>query len=216
MRKPSAPFLAAVGLAAVVAAAGQRPRPARRRLRDLPPGARQLRHLHRRPRPDLAPVGLGLQALRRLRAESAAPRTSARPWAPATPPRPKKPGLIPVMGWQAVMHFGFHLGLTDWLEFVADLPISAEGYTAAYGQYGSAGVVPPNGSGPLRTGFYANSALHQRAAAQRRAARLAPRLQGAPLPRRHLRPGRLRRRHACRSATTRPSSATAASPSAPP
>src|SRR5437899_11034336 len=26
----------------------------------------------------------------------------------------KKPALIPVIGWQAVMHFGFHLGLTDW------------------------------------------------------------------------------------------------------
>jgi len=52
------------------------------------------------------------------------------------------------------MHFGFHLGLTDWLELVADLPISAEGYTANYGSYGSAGATP-DANGPVRTGFYA-------------------------------------------------------------
>jgi outer membrane protein OmpA-like peptidoglycan-associated protein len=70
----------------------------------------------------------------------------------------QKPALNPVIGWQAVMHFGFHLGLTDWLEFVADLPVSAEGYTANYGDYGSAGAIPPAGAtGPQRTGFYAGS-----------------------------------------------------------
>ena len=41
----------------------------------------------------------------------------------------EQPGLIAVMGWQAALHFGFHLGLTDWLELVADLPVSAQGYT---------------------------------------------------------------------------------------
>src|SRR5215813_8109731 len=66
----------------------------------------------------------------------------------------QKPALIAVMNWQAVMHFGFHLGLTDWLELVADIPVSAEGYSAAYGDYGSAGsTMFANG----RTGFYANS-----------------------------------------------------------
>ena len=154
MRKPSAPLLAAVGFAVVVAAAGTRARATRRRLRALPPGARQLRHLHRRPRPDLAPVGLGLQALRRLRAESAAPqhlpgdrRVLRRRWR-------RSAGLTPVMGWQAVMHFGFHLGLTDWLEFVVDIPVSAEGYTAAYGDNGSFGST---NIAIARTGFYANS-----------------------------------------------------------
>ena len=66
-----------------------------------------------------------------------------------------------------------------------------------------------------RTGFYADAGLHQRAAAQRRAARLAHRLQGAPVPPRHVRPRRSPPSSRCRSATTRPSSATAASPSAP-
>ena len=64
----------------------------------------------------------------------------------------KKPPLIAVMGWQAVMHFGFHLGLTDWLELVADIPVSAEGYSAAYGNNGSFGDTTLS-----RTGFYANS-----------------------------------------------------------
>ncbi len=156
MRKPSAPFLAAVGLAAVVATAGQ---------------ARAQRGVDSEIfRPALDSYGIftvdraqtshqwdwGFKlfvdyAQNPLRL-NICPAMGACDTA-----TPKKPGLIPVMGWQAVMHFGFHLGLTDWLEFVGDLPISAEGYTAAYGQYGSAGVVPPNGSGPLRTGFYANS-----------------------------------------------------------
>ena len=68
----------------------------------------------------------------------------------------KKPALIPVMGWQAVMHFGFHLGLTDWLELVTDIPVSAQGYTAAYGNYGSAAS---SDIASARTGFYANSAF---------------------------------------------------------
>src|ERR1700756_1129646 len=32
-----------------------------------------------------------------------------------------KPPLSPIITYQAVMHFGFHLGLTDWLEFVTDI-----------------------------------------------------------------------------------------------
>jgi len=62
----------------------------------------------------------------------------------------KIPSLAAVMGWQAAVHLGFHLGLTDWLEFVGDFPISAEGYTAAFGDYGSFGS-----TNLQRTGFYA-------------------------------------------------------------
>ena len=64
---------------------------------------------------------------------------------------PKAPGLQAVMGYQAVLNFGIHLGLTDWLELVIDLPVSAQSYTAEYGTYGSA--ADPNIS---RTGFYSN------------------------------------------------------------
>jgi hypothetical protein len=60
------------------------------------------------------------------------------------------PPLTSVMAWQTVAHFGFHLGLTNWLEFVADLPVSAESYTAAYGDNGSFGSMNLQ-----RTGFYA-------------------------------------------------------------
>ncbi|HEX4458976.1 MAG TPA: hypothetical protein VIA18_13460, partial [Polyangia bacterium] len=62
----------------------------------------------------------------------------------------KVPGLQTVMGYQAVMNFGIHLGLTDWLELVIDLPVSAQSYTKEYGTYGSA--ADPSIS---RTGFYA-------------------------------------------------------------
>jgi outer membrane protein OmpA-like peptidoglycan-associated protein len=72
----------------------------------------------------------------------------------ATEPCPittgKVPPLAAVMGWQAAVHLGFHLGLTDWLELVADFPMSAEGYTAAFGDYGSFGS-----TNLQRTGFYA-------------------------------------------------------------
>jgi outer membrane protein OmpA-like peptidoglycan-associated protein len=61
----------------------------------------------------------------------------------------KRPGLTGVMSYQAAMNFGAHLGLTNWLELVLDLPISAQGYTAAYGSYGSLGDPTLT-----RTGFY--------------------------------------------------------------
>ncbi len=64
---------------------------------------------------------------------------------------PKAPGLQAIMNYQAVLNFGIHLGLTDWLEFVVDLPVSAQSYSAEYGSYGSAS--DPNIS---RTGFYSN------------------------------------------------------------
>src|SRR5262249_9100726 len=65
-----------------------------------------------------------------------------------------KPPLLAVMNWQTVMHFGFHLGLTDWLELVADIPVSAQDYSAAYGSNGS---FASTDIAAARTGFYANS-----------------------------------------------------------
>jgi large repetitive protein len=154
MRKPSAPFLAAVGLAAVVAAGGS---------------ARAQRGVDSELfRPALDSYGIFTVD----RAQTShqwdwgfklfidyAQNPLRLNICPATGDctavtMSQKPGLSAVMGWQAVMHFGFHLGLTDWLELVADIPVSAEGYTAAYGTYGSAA------SGDIttaRTGFYANS-----------------------------------------------------------
>jgi outer membrane protein OmpA-like peptidoglycan-associated protein len=54
------------------------------------------------------------------------------------------------MDWQVALHFGAHLGLTNWLEAAVQVPISAQGYSDAYGSYGSA-------ADPMitRTGFYA-------------------------------------------------------------
>ena len=61
------------------------------------------------------------------------------------------PKLSPVMGYQVAMNLGMHLGLTDWLELVVDVPVSAQSYTAVYGAYGAFG--DPS---IARTGFYAN------------------------------------------------------------
>jgi outer membrane protein OmpA-like peptidoglycan-associated protein len=63
-----------------------------------------------------------------------------------------RPPLVAIMGYQVALNFGFHLGLTDWLEFVADLPISAESYTSTYGNNGSFGDAML-----VRSGFYQNS-----------------------------------------------------------
>jgi len=153
MRKPSAPLLAAVGLAVVVAAAGS---------------ARAQRGVDSELfRPALDSYGIftvdraqtshqwdwGFKlfvdyAQNPLRLDICQDPTSC------AISSSKKPPLSAVMGWQAVMHFGFHLGLTDWLELVADIPVSAEGYTAAYGSYGSAASTDIT---TARTGFYANS-----------------------------------------------------------
>ncbi|MGZ3405131.1 MAG: OmpA family protein [Polyangia bacterium] len=156
MRKPSAPFLAAVGVAALVAAGGsaraQRGvdseifRPALDSYGIFTVERAQTSHqwdwgfklfvdYAQNPlRLDICPASGSCDALG----------------------MGKKPALTTIMGWQAVMHFGFHLGLTDWLEFVADLPVSAQGYTSAYGTYGSAGVAPDSNGNVIRTGFYAN------------------------------------------------------------
>jgi outer membrane protein OmpA-like peptidoglycan-associated protein len=55
-----------------------------------------------------------------------------------------------IMDHQAALNFGLHLGLTNWMEFAFDFPISAQGYTGAYGDYGSYADPMLN-----RTGFYA-------------------------------------------------------------
>jgi large repetitive protein len=156
MRKPSAPFLAAVGLAAVVAAGGS---------------ARAQRGVDSEIfRPALDSYGIftvdraqtshqwdwGFKlfidyAQNPLRLNMCSSDPSA-----TCDLSKGKPALTPVMGWQAVMHFGFHLGLTDWLEFVADIPVSAEGYTATYGSSGSFGSANIT---TARTGFYANSSF---------------------------------------------------------
>src|SRR5262249_46512910 len=51
---------------------------------------------------------------------------------------------------QVTLNFGAHLGLTDWLEGAIAIPISAQTYTAAYGNHGHADDVMIT-----RTGFYA-------------------------------------------------------------
>jgi outer membrane protein OmpA-like peptidoglycan-associated protein len=55
-----------------------------------------------------------------------------------------------VMSRQAAINFQAHVGLTDWLELALDVPVSTQGYTDAYGKFGSA-------ADPMlqRTGFYA-------------------------------------------------------------
>ncbi|HEY2743566.1 MAG TPA: OmpA family protein [Polyangia bacterium] len=154
MRKPSAPLLAAVGLAAVVAAAGSA-----RAQRGV--DSELFRH---------ALDSYGIFTVDRAQTSHQwdwgfklfvdyAANPLKLDICPAVgncslATNGKAPGNIAVMGWQAVMHFGFHLGLTDWLEFVADIPVSAQGYTDAYGHYGSAASSDIT---TARTGFYANS-----------------------------------------------------------
>src|SRR5262249_51185121 len=60
------------------------------------------------------------------------------------------PKRVSVMDRQIALDFGAHLGLTNWLELVVAIPISAQSYNASYGLYGSA-------ADPMirRTGFYA-------------------------------------------------------------
>jgi len=61
-----------------------------------------------------------------------------------------RPPLSAIMSWQTAIHFGFHFGITDWLELVADIPMSAQAYTTAFGDNGSFGSTALE-----RTGFYA-------------------------------------------------------------
>jgi outer membrane protein OmpA-like peptidoglycan-associated protein len=62
-----------------------------------------------------------------------------------------RPGPATIMSYQAALNFGMHLGLTDWLEFVLDLPVSAQSYTSNYGTYGAY-----SDASISRTGFYTN------------------------------------------------------------
>src|SRR3954462_14686835 len=125
MRKPSAPLLAAIGVAAIVAAGGS---------------ARAQRGVDTELfRPSLDSYGIftvdraqtshqwdwGFKlyvdyAQNPLRL-NICPASGACDFSTG-----QKPGMTPVMGWKAVMHFGFHLGLTDWLELVTDIPVSAQ------------------------------------------------------------------------------------------
>jgi outer membrane protein OmpA-like peptidoglycan-associated protein len=156
MRKPSAPFLAAVGLAAVVAAGGS---------------ARAQRGVDSELfRPALDSYGIftvdraqtshqwdwGFKLFVDYAANPLKLNICPASGACDSLGMGQKPKMIPVIGWQAVMHFGFHLGLTDWLELVTDIPVSAQGYTAAYGDYGSAAS---SDIASARTGFYANSSF---------------------------------------------------------
>jgi large repetitive protein len=57
-----------------------------------------------------------------------------------------------MIDYQAALNFGAHVGLTDWLEGAIVVPVSAQGYSSAYGKHGAA-------DDPMiaRTGFYASS-----------------------------------------------------------
>ncbi len=65
------------------------------------------------------------------------------------------PKQTSLMDYQVTMNFGVHLGLTNWLELVADLPISAQSYTSAYGTNISGASDLSNGVPSVLTGFYA-------------------------------------------------------------
>ena len=150
MRKPSAPFLAVVGLAAVVAAAGT---------------ARAQRGVDSEVfRPALDSYGIftvdraqtshqwdwGFKlfvdyAQNPLRLDICADRRTC------AVSMSQKPPLTSVMGWQAVMHFGFHLGLTDWLELVADIPVSAAGLHRRVRRLRLGGSIEPSQRAPAST-----------------------------------------------------------------
>jgi hypothetical protein len=71
---------------------------------------------------------------------------------PMTDPATGMPKTSTMIDNLVTMHFGAHLGLTDWLEGAIVVPISAQTYTSTYGNYGSA-------ADPMiaRSGFYAGS-----------------------------------------------------------
>ena len=182
MRKPSAPSPRRRRARRRRRRRRQRARATRRRLRAVPPGARQLRHLHRRPRADLAPVGLGLQALRRLRVRTRCGSTSARRSGACAIATARSAAADRVMGWQAALHFGFHLGLTDWLEFVADSAGLGRRATPPPTATTARPAMPDARSAPASTPArrFTNVPPPNAAPLDWRA-----RLQGAPVPHRH-------------------------------
>jgi outer membrane protein OmpA-like peptidoglycan-associated protein len=60
------------------------------------------------------------------------------------------PRTTPLLERQMAVNLGAHLGFTNWLELAIDLPVSAQSYSAAYGQPGSSGDPTLT-----RSGFYA-------------------------------------------------------------
>ncbi len=60
------------------------------------------------------------------------------------------PRTTTLLDRQIAVDLDAHLGFTNWLELAIDLPLSAQGYTAAYGQQGSSGDPTL-----ARSGFYA-------------------------------------------------------------
>ena len=123
----------------------------------------------------------------------------------------QRPAATSMMSFAAALHFGMHLGLIDWLELVAELPISAERYTSGVRHQRLGGRSDAGAHRLLRNGQrgYTNVGAAQRVALDWRA-----RVQGAAVPRTHgfglalagVADAAVRRRLA-------PSSATAASPS---
>jgi outer membrane protein OmpA-like peptidoglycan-associated protein len=149
MRKPSAPLLVAVGLAAVVATAGRAHaqrgvdsemfRPALDSYGiftvDRAQTSRQwdwgfklyLNYAQNPLRLNMCPLVGGCATT-----------------------MPAKPPLTALMGYQVAINLGMHLGLTNWLELVVDIPVSAQSYNAIYGNNSGFGDAPI-----ARTGFYA-------------------------------------------------------------
>jgi outer membrane protein OmpA-like peptidoglycan-associated protein len=71
---------------------------------------------------------------------------------PMSDPATGVPKTSTMIDNMVTLHFGAHLGLTDWLEGAIVVPISAQSFTSAYGIQGTA-------DDPMiaRTGFYAGS-----------------------------------------------------------
>ncbi|MDB4968934.1 MAG: OmpA domain protein [Myxococcales bacterium] len=150
MRKPSAPLLVAVGLAALVATAGraQAQRGVDSELFRPALDSYGIFTVDRAQTSRQWDWGFKLYvnyAQNPLRLNMC-PLTGA-----CATGMPARPPLTAVMGFQVGMNLGMHLGLTNWLEVVADIPVSAQSYNAIYGNYGSLGEFPIS-----RTGFYAS------------------------------------------------------------
>src|SRR5947209_1673377 len=62
-------------------------------------------------------------------------------------PGEANPATTNILDYQAAIHLGAHLGLTDWLELAFEVPVSAQHYAAAYGSVLDDATLKP-------TGFY--------------------------------------------------------------
>jgi hypothetical protein len=85
---------------------------------------------------------------------------------------------VDAIEWQTTLHFGFHLGLADWLELALEVPVSAQSYGALYGSPFDDKAVGPTGfyAGSPRTNIGPPSAgvLDPRLALKARARRVGP------------------------------------------